>query len=257
MLTPEKTIPDLISVTSEMEQRTQNNPTTSPPATRNTSLEKEQEEEEYEEEEEGINVYMSRNAELYSSECSCSVTSISENYKPAASGNSVSLTERFSTQVEAPAVVFVVGVVQRWLDHDDTRPEGTTVSFINEKDQTAIQGYMTGEQEDEEINKKVEECDSSGNVNLFSVTLAALAVEEKEEENTRDSLKLSNSDLDLLPTVSKLTLSNTDFQKIESDNQLTGTLICLTHEDSAETGYENRHAHTQEEEELSGYMAHT
>lgn len=197
-------------------------------------------------------LYMDRNAELSSGESSCSSTNVLGNCKVATSGNSGSLTETLLAQVEAPVAKFEAGVAQGGLHQDDVKAERATVSFIPEEDQTGVHGHVTGEQEDEEMNKKVEACDSPGNVNLFSVTIAALAVGEKEEENTRDSLKPSDSDSDLLPKASNLTLSNTDSQMIESDDQITVALIHLN-----ETGYEGRSAHTEEEEEFSEYMAHT
>lgn len=251
-LTPEETIPDPIYNTSSTEkQRMHNNPTTTHAATRGANSE---EEEESEEEEQGINAYMYRLAELSSGESSCSSTNVSGNCKPATSGNSGSLKERSSAQVEASPAEFEIGVVQGGLDHDDCKAEGATVSFMPEEGQTEVQGHITDDQVDNEMKEKVEACDSSGNVSLFSVTLAALTVGVEDEQNTRDSLKPYESET--LATVSKLTLNNIESQMTESDDQITVASAHPTHEDFTMTGYEGRHAHTEEEEEeFSGYMA--
>lgn len=237
MLTPEKTIPDLISITSDMQQEQAHNNPPSHTVTYDSNSEEE-------EEEEGNILYMDRNAELSSGESSCSNTNVLGNCKAATSENSGGLP--------SSAHEFESGVVQSELHQDDVKAEGATVCFILEEVKTGVQGHVKGEQEDKEMNTKVEACDSSGNVNLFSVTIAALAAGEKEEEeNTRHSLKPSASVSDLLPQVSNLTLSNTDSQM--TDDQ---TTVVLMHHN--ETGYEGRHAHIQEEEkEFSEYMAHT
>ncbi|XP_076602980.1 cytokine receptor family member b1 [Chaetodon auriga] len=243
-LTPERTIPDRISISPEMDaQRKHNNPTAPQPATNS----EEEEEEDEEEEEEGMHLYVDRAAELSSGKSS------SENPgevsgTSAASGDCGSFTE----EAEGP-------------DEDEANAEGAEVSFNPEMSQTGVQEHATGEVEEEEEEEEVFDC--SGNVNLFSVTLAALAAceeeeEEEEEQDTRDSLTdfLKLSDLE--------PLLHRDSQTKSDDHRT---------EDFTSTGYEGRRAdasfgylrtydgetqqeETQEEEEVeefSGYMRHT
>lgn len=223
-LTPEKTTPDLISI---------NSPTTLDPASRD--INSEEEEDEDDEEEEGINIYIDRDAELSSGGHSCQH---SGNMSGSKSADSRCVTERLSAEVEAPDSEFEVGVKHRELNQHRVEALGATVSFVPEHGQTGVHGQVTVEEEEE----KQEVCYSSSNVNLFSVTLSALAVGEEEEQNTRDSLKLSEPE-PLLPTVSKLTLSDTD-SKTESGDQTAVTLMQPTHEDFSESGYERRHVDT-------------
>ncbi|XP_037645307.1 interferon alpha/beta receptor 1-like isoform X2 [Sebastes umbrosus] len=262
-LTPDRTIPDNISISAEMEkQRKHNNPT---PATRGTNSDEEEEEDE---EDEGENVYMDRGAELSSAESSSQNSAgVSGNSKVAASGGSGSLT----AVAEVPDTESEVEVRHGGLDHDEAKAKGEEVSFTPD-------GPVTGEVVvvgDEEVEEEVYE--SSGNINLFSVTLAALAVgeegEEDEEQNERDSLTdfLKVSDLQpLLPADSQT----------ESDDWTTVALTLPTQEDFTVNGYEGRRTNTssdylktgddesqheetqekeeeEEEEEFSGYMRHT
>ncbi|GLD54741.1 cytokine receptor family member b1 isoform X1 [Lates japonicus] len=192
-----------------------------------------------------MNVYMDRYAQLSSSE-SLSLGSGNElgNSKIAASGDCGSLTERLPAEVEVTEAEF----------EDEAKAEGAKDSFTPKEGQTGLQA------QEEEVMK--EEFDSSGNVNLFSVTLAALGVGEEEEEDTlTDFLKLSDLE-QLLPTVPKQTLSNTDSQT-ELDDQTkdlrcADTSGCLKSSDD-----KTQHEEAQEEEddneddsEFSGYMAH-
>ncbi|XP_044073816.1 cytokine receptor family member b1 isoform X2 [Siniperca chuatsi] len=254
-LTPERTIHDQISISSEMEkQRTHNNPTTPQPATRGANSDEEDEEEE----EEGTNIYMDRDAELSSGSCWDS-GGVSRNSTAGASGG-------LTVEAEVPDTKFEVEVTHGGLDRDEANAEGAEVSFMPEGGQSGVQRHVIDEEEKEEV------CDSSGNVDLFSVTVAALAVcdeEEKEGQNTRDSLtELSNLE-PLLPTDSKQTLSHTDSQT-ESDDQMLPTQEDFTAMTGI-TGYEGRRTDTlsglktcdvetqeeEEEEEFSGYIGHT
>lgn len=221
------------------------------------------EEDEEDDEEEGEEVYMDRGAELSSGDSSCQDCSeVSGNRTLAASGDSGCLT------AEAEALAAEFEVADGGLDKDEA--EAAEVSFIPEGGQTGVQGHVTDEEEDALV------CDSSGNVDLFSVTLSALVVCEEEEQNTRDSLtdflKLSDTEL-LLPTNSKRTLSHTDSQT-ESGDGTTVAFMLPTQEDLTATVCEGRRADTlsgcrkscdgetqheetqEEEEEFSGYMSH-
>ncbi|XP_078119140.1 cytokine receptor family member b1 isoform X2 [Sander vitreus] len=260
ILKPERTIPDNISMSAGVEkQRKLDNSRTPQPATRGSNSDGEDEEEEEEEE----HVYMDRDVELSSGESSCqNSVYVSGNSKMAASGGSGSLT----VETEVPDTEFEVEVTHGRLDRDEDIAEGAEVSLMPEV-------HVTVEADED----KEEVCESSGNINLFSVTLATLAVwdeGEEEEQNTRDSLADFLSDLEpLLPADSKWTLSHRDSQT-ESNDQTTVALMLRTQEDFTATGSEGRHAHifscdgeheeTQEEEEeedeeeeFSGYMRHT
>ncbi|XP_054470934.1 interleukin-10 receptor subunit beta-like [Anoplopoma fimbria] len=256
-LTPESTIPDNISIGTETDKPgNHHNPQA---ATRDTYSD---------EEEEGENVYMDRDAELSSEESSCQDSiDVSGNSKVAVSWGSGSSTVKAEVGQDTE---FEVEVRHGGLDPNEAKAGGTDVSLMPE-------GPVTGEEKEE---GKEEVCWNLGNINLFSVTLAALAVceegEEGEKQNTRESLtdllKLSHLE-PLLPTNSKRTLSHTDSQT-ESDDQTTVALMPPTQEDFTANGYEARrmdtssgcngetqHEETQEEEEeeeeeFSGYMGH-
>ncbi|XP_035515634.1 sodium/potassium/calcium exchanger 1-like [Morone saxatilis] len=224
ILTPEKTAPDQISISPKMEkQRNHNNPPPRQPANGGANSE-EEDEDEYEEE--GIQIYMDRPAELSSGQSSCKDSGDSSGNRPlAASGDS---------EVSETVAAF------EGLDQHAANAEGEEVSLIPEGGQTAVQGHVTVEVVEEEEEEEEEEVmfDSSGNVNLFSVTLAALdAREEEDKENTTgsltDFLKLS----DLEPLLA------TDSQA-DSDDQTAVALKLPTQEDFSETGYEGRRVDT-------------
>ncbi|KAG8000867.1 hypothetical protein GBF38_018139 [Nibea albiflora] len=258
-MTPERTIPDQISIIPEMEkQMRHNNPTMQHRGANSV-------EEDEEDEEEGMNVYMDRGADLSCSESSCQNSgNVPSNRTLAASGDSG------TAEVEEPEFE----VADEGLGQDEGKAGVEELSFISEGRQTGVQGHVTGvgEEEGEE-----EVFDSSGNVDLFSVQLASLPVraeeeeaEEEEEAQTRDFLTdlLKLSDLEPL----MLTVSQP-----ESDDQTAVALMLPTQEDCvgrrADTlsGYlktcddETQHEKTQEqeeeeeeeEEEFSGYMKHT
>ncbi|XP_045910211.1 uncharacterized protein LOC123973893 isoform X3 [Micropterus dolomieu] len=260
ILTTERIIPDPISISSESDKRRKhNNPTLPQPVTRGANAEGEGEGE-GEEEEEGTHVYMDRPQQLSSGESSCwdSVYVVGKS-RPGAPGDSV-----LTMEAEVPDAEFEVKVTHVALDQDEAKGEGAEVSIPG-----VVQGHVIDTVEEEEEGKEeVEVCDSSGNINLFSVTLAALAVceeKEKEVENTEDSLteflKPSNQE-PLLPTGLKWTLSHTDFPT-ESDDQTSVPLMLPTQEDF--TGFEGRRADTlsdwcddeTQEEEEEEYIRHT
>ncbi len=239
------------------------------PATRGTNSEVEDENENEEEEEQEINIYMDRDVELAAGESSCQNSGdVSGNSTAAPSGDSGSLT----AEVLETEVTYEVEVTYGGLDQDEAKAEGAEIFFMPEGGQTGVQRHVTveveEEEEEEEEQKKEEEvCDSSGNVNLFSVTLAALAVceeEEEEEQNIRNSLTDFLKQTDLKP------LLPTDSQT-ESGDHTTVAFMLPTQEDFTATGYEIRHADTlsgclktcdgketqeEKEEEFSAYMGH-
>ncbi|XP_034741669.1 cytokine receptor family member b1 [Etheostoma cragini] len=266
-LTPEETTPDNISISAGGEKpRKLNNPRTPQPATRDSNSDEEEEVEEEEEE----HVYMDRDVELSSDESPCkSSVDVSGNSKAAAPGGSGSLTG----ETEVLDTTLDVEVSHGCLDPNEDKAERGKVSVLPE---VSLMPEVHVTVEEDEVKEIVYE--SSGNINLFSVTLAALAVceegeeeEEEEEENTGDSPADFFSDGEpLLPAGSKRTLTHRDSQT-ESDDQTTVALMLHT-QDFTATGSEGRHAHSlscdgeheetqeeeeEEEEEFSGYMRHT
>ncbi|KAM6955782.1 cytokine receptor family member b1 [Lycodopsis pacificus] len=179
-LTPERTVPDNISIEK---QRKHNNPLAPQAATRGTDSDEE------DEEEEGENVYVDRDAELSSGESSCQDSvDVLGNSKVAVSGGSGSST----VKAEVQDTDVEVEIRHGGLDQNEAKAEGTEVSFMPE-------GPVTGQVKEEEEDKE-EVC----NIDLFSVTLAALKRDEGEEQNTRESFTDCLSDLEpLLPTNSK------------------------------------------------------
>ncbi|XP_055361334.1 cytokine receptor family member b1 isoform X2 [Betta splendens] len=230
-LTPETTRTYLISDTSQIEkQRMHNHPTASHVATSDANSEDRSEDEEEEDNEKYD--YLDRDAELSTDESSCSRTSVSDHRKPAVTGNSS------SSQLEEPPAEFDTGLVQGGPDQDDSKE--ATVSFTSEEGQSNVKKDC-----------KVNACDSSGNVNLFSVTISALLVDVEEEQHTRDTLTTRDSDM---------TLNNAHTQMTESDNQVTVASTCPSQKAFTNYEYEGRHAHEEEEEEeeeeASEYMKH-
>ncbi|XP_071341594.1 cytokine receptor family member b1 isoform X2 [Trachinotus anak] len=270
ILTPEGTIPEPVCISSEKDKhKTQNNPTAPHPVIGD------EDEDEDEEEEEGINVYMDRDAQLSSGDSLvCHSGNMSGHSEPTAPGDCGSLLERLPAEQEVPDAQFEGGVQHGGLDEGETKEK---VSVKPEGGQTGFQGYVTGEEKEEDEEKEIKEeikeqgFDSSGNVNLFSVTLAALGAGEEEEEEEEQSIRDCLTDFwkpgDLEPRL--FTVPHTDSQ---TDDQTTVEVTQPTHKVFSKTGYEGRctgyiracdtqHEEEEEEEEeedkLFTYMAHT
>ncbi|XP_042351280.1 cytokine receptor family member b1 [Plectropomus leopardus] len=242
ILTPERMIPSKIYLSMETDKPRRHN-NLPQPATGGANSDEE------DEGEEGENAYMERGAELSSADSSCQGSvDVSGTSKEAASGNSGTV------EAEVADTEFEPEVTHWECDQEDAKTEGAKVFIMSEGGQTEVQGHVTGEVQEEEKEEEEEVCNSSGNINLFSVTLAALTVseeeEEEEEQNTRDShtgsLKLSGLE-PLLPADSKQSVRLTDSQ-YESDQQ-TAVALMPPPQDSAVTGYEGRH-----EDTFSGYL---
>ncbi|KAM8749723.1 cytokine receptor family member b1 [Acanthopagrus schlegelii] len=240
-LTPERTVPDQISIIPE-KQRKQNNPTTPKPASRHANSEEKDEEDE-EGEEDGLNVYMDRPTDLSSDQSSSQDSGV-------ASG---------SRTLEV--VVPEVQVVHEELEEDETKAGGAAkVCFIPEE--TGARERITGEEEEEEV------CHSSGNVDLFSITLAALAVHEEEEEEEEECMRDSptnifrpyqqpeapaDSELDDQTAVAVTLPAQEDFtgyevKRLDAFSDFFKTCEGETQEEEEEE---------EEEEEFSGYMRHS
>ncbi|XP_041807391.1 cytokine receptor family member b1 isoform X2 [Chelmon rostratus] len=241
-LSPERTVPDRISVSPDMEkQRRHNNPAAPQPPTGGANSEEEEDEDE--EDEEGINIYMNRAAELSSGESSCRNPGDMSG-TPAASGDS----GRFTEEARGPEF--------EGADEDEAAAEGAEVSFSPERSQTGIQTHATGEVVEEE-----EVFDCSGNVNLFSVTLSALAACEEEEQNSRDFLKLSDQE----PLLHRDSQTASDDQTAEDftstwyeGRRAVALSGCLrTCDGGTQHEEEEEEEEDEDEEEFSGYMKHT
>ncbi|XP_022609596.1 uncharacterized protein LOC111228081 [Seriola dumerili] len=241
-LTPKRTIPDSVSISSEKDkQRNHTNPIMPHPN-----------EDEDEEEEEELNVYIDRDAQLSSGESlSWGSGNVPVNSELGAPGDCGSLTKTLSAEVEVPDAQHEGGIPHRGLDEDETKAK---VSVMPEESQTGVQGHVIGEKEEEEEEEMKEEVfDSSGNINLFSVTLAALDAgeEEKEEEeqNTRDSLTdlLRLGDLE----AGQLTVQHTDSQTDYQNTHGAGYIR------TCETQHEEEEEEEEKKERFFGYMAHT
>ncbi|XP_060944081.1 cytokine receptor family member b1 [Limanda limanda] len=271
-MTPEETIPDPVSINPQMEkQRQHKEPTVQFHAMGN-------EDEDEDEEEEQINVYMDRAARCSTGESLCLGSgNMLMHREPASAADCGSLTERLSAEVELSDAELDDGVTLVGLDEDLVKAAGTKVSIVPEEGHIRLQGHVTGGQgeEKEDEMKKEKVFDSSGDVNLFSVTLAAMTVGEEEEEEHNANEPFSNflklPDPDPLQRVQKWSLSNTDSQT-QSDDQTTVGLMKDTHEDFTEAGYEGMRANTsgcinkqheekqegeEDDEKICEYIAHT
>ncbi|XP_062259226.1 cytokine receptor family member b1 isoform X2 [Platichthys flesus] len=238
-LTPEETIPDPVSINSQMEKQRQHNK----PTMQFHAMGNEDEDEDEEEEEEQMNVYMDRAARCSTGESLCLGSgNMLMHREPASAADCGRLTKRLSAEVELSDAELDDGVTLVGLDEDLVKAAGTKNSIVPEEGHIRLQGHVTGgdgeEKEDEMKKKKV--CDSSGDVNLFSVTLAALIVGEEEEEEEEHNANEPFSNFLKQPDPEPLqSLSNTDSQT-QSDGQTTVGLMKGTNVDFTETGYETR-----------------
>nr|XP_043907716.1 interferon alpha/beta receptor 1a-like isoform X2 [Solea senegalensis]XP_043907724.1 interferon alpha/beta receptor 1a-like isoform X2 [Solea senegalensis] len=255
ILSPDGTTPDPISISSEMvKQRSQNNPT----ILHTAPEDEEEEEEEVEEEggEEEIIDYMDRDAQLSLGQSLCwSSSTVTEKSEPAASGDSGSLRERLIA-VEAE---FDGGVTHGGQEEDEAS------AFLPRETQTEVQ---VGEEEQEEKRQNDNMFDSASNVNLFSVTIAALSVGEEDEQNKRELVKqtetqkqaLSNTDSQT-DTAASVQSSNEDCTKSWYENNDTDIKTSNTEHEPADEVEEDHEDDEDDEEdediEFSGYMAHT
>ncbi|XP_034042809.1 cytokine receptor family member b1 [Thalassophryne amazonica] len=258
IMTPERTIPNLISVTSEMDgPKTGSSHTMPQPAALNSNSSEDGEDEE--KEDENDNAYIDRNAQLSSGARSCQDSrDESWNSRPTISEDSENLRESLLGEME------VEDADCDMLDggHDKHEAQG---SVICDEAHPGTEGRATEEVEED---MKEEEIDSSGNVNLFSITLNTSESDLKEEEDvqtTTDSLvNLANMSIGelLLPTDTQWTLSHTDSQ---CENHTELSLMQPEQLDFIGAGYECRHAlnvddkrfEEEEEEDFSGYVTRT
>ncbi|XP_047456632.1 uncharacterized protein LOC125017455 isoform X2 [Mugil cephalus] len=241
VLTPERTFPDQLSICSEMGKNRKRNPATLSPATRETNSEEEDDEDEAEDEDEG-HVYLDRVGELSPDEMSRQGSgNTSGNSEMAPSRSDGSFREKLSAKLKTLYVE---------PPQDEVKAEKAEVSLTHKGDKAGVQRQVTDEvKEIEEEEEEEEEMTTtttttmnvSGDVNLFSVILGALATceeeeqeeeeEEESEQNTDDSLPdlltLSSQEHELAPDWSSDS-SHTDSQTELYNNQ-TGGLIQPAH----------------------------
>ncbi|XP_038870841.1 uncharacterized protein LOC120064374 isoform X1 [Salvelinus namaycush] len=285
-LIPERTIPDLVSISSKTEEQGKARRSKTHHDRENSNQAGEEEEEE-EEEEGGNDDYMDRAAGL-SSDSSSSTTQSQD-----ASGANVALLDTawhsggLSSGVaaaeeerEAPVGVMVLGCqAQGEVTGEQAR---VISSFDGDRPRPLGLGGLGGEEEKE---REVEEKETSGNVNLFSVTLGALKRDEEGEYEEETDFLLEFSKQEQKPQLPIDSLqrnlrpgSMRSPSEIQEDTGLVLTLpqtVCTwiyseysnRHADSStetHTGYLVTHTGTgqadneteEEEEDFSGYMGH-
>nr|XP_029483956.1 uncharacterized protein LOC115105729 [Oncorhynchus nerka]XP_029484042.1 uncharacterized protein LOC115105729 [Oncorhynchus nerka]XP_029484119.1 uncharacterized protein LOC115105729 [Oncorhynchus nerka]XP_029484205.1 uncharacterized protein LOC115105729 [Oncorhynchus nerka] len=293
-LIPERTIPDLVSISSATEEQGKARRSKTHHDRENSNQAGEEEEEEDDEEEEGGNDgYMDRAAGL-SSDSSSSTTQSQD-----ASGANVALLDTaghsmgLSSEVaaaeeerEAPVGVMVLGCqAQGEVTGEQAR---VISSFDGDRPRPLGLGGLGGEEEEEkEKEREVEEKETSGNVNLFSVTLGTLKREEEGECEEKTDFLLEFSKREQKPQLPIDSLqrnlrpgSMRSQSEIPEDTGLVLTLpktVCTwiyseysnRHADSStetHSGYLVTHTGTvqadneteeeEEEEDFSGYMGH-
>ncbi|XP_029501421.2 interferon lambda receptor 1-like [Oncorhynchus nerka] len=287
LVTPERTVPDLVSISSEPEQQGKAL-TTKAHHNRENSNRAGEEEEEEDDEEEGGNgaVYMDRDAGLSFDSSSSTIQSQEASGANVAllnvAGHSGGLSFETAAEEEVPVGVVVLG----GQGQSEVKGELTKVISSLDRDQPRPLGLvgLGGEEEKEmsEVEKEMRE-ETSGNVNLFSVTLGALKREEEEEHETDVLLGCSKQEQKpLLPIDSLQRTLGLDSMGSQGEIQ-EGTGLVLSRADCTHTYFEysDRHAvsctkaysdclvmHTgtvqshneteeeEEEEDFSGYMGH-
>nr|XP_057938309.1 cytokine receptor family member b1 [Doryrhamphus excisus]XP_057938310.1 cytokine receptor family member b1 [Doryrhamphus excisus] len=239
----EETTPDRISISSETCKKTTTTTNRSVyPATDTTSLEEEEEDEER-------NVYINRDAENSSGKGSCQNYDIFRTNQLAPSQDSQSSTT--SSQAKADTSDSALQTFPGGVDQEETGVDKLESSCRSLWSKTGVKEQIICEF-DEEMMENI--CNISDNVNLFTVTLAALAVSEKDQktDSVAESLKLSDQEL-LLSTRTKRILCHTDMETDSDEMKL------LQFADGDETCNEsscddNSTPEEGEEEQLAGYM---
>uniref|UniRef100_A0A669F376 Tissue factor n=2 Tax=Oreochromis niloticus TaxID=8128 RepID=A0A669F376_ORENI len=231
VLTPQPTVPDPISVTSETGEH--NNHTTSPSANIDDNSEDD-------DDDDGNLHYVNRAVDLSSGEsCCCQELSgnMSTNSEPTAALDAGSSRLFAKVKVTALPAESDEGQVE-------TEVEGAQLCLVKERSRSGV----WGQSQDEEVVKSKEDeevRDISGNINLFSVTLASMAARDEDEEDVTGFLK--ESSLEGLPA--------TDSQT-EPGDHLTPQVF-PTHRDRTASRREGDSTDTlteEEEEEFSPYL---
>ncbi|XP_038863267.1 uncharacterized protein LOC120058558 isoform X1 [Salvelinus namaycush] len=195
LVIPERTVPDLVSISSEPEKQGKALTSKAHHNRENSNRAGEEEEEEDEEEEGNGAVYMDRDVGLSFDSSSSTTQSQDASGANVALLNGAGLSGGLSFEAaaeeeeEAPVVVVVLeGQGQR-----EVKGELAKIISSLDGDQPRPLGLVgLGGEEEKEMREVEEEKEmrgeTSGNVNLFSVTLGALKREEEEHENETDVL---------------------------------------------------------------------
>lgn len=195
-----------------------------------------------------VNLYMDRNAELSSDGGSHqNSAATSGNPGEGAMRDCVGFAEKQPAEVEERLAE---------ADQYEAKAAAAQLSFTHDGDQSGLQVPVMA-QEEEEMKM-----DFSGNVNLFSVTLASMTTcDEDEVEEDKDS---GSSSTHFLRIYTLKPLSQTDSQS-EQDDEISAPLTHPSEENFTTSGYEGKCAESwmdkdeeeeekEEEEELSGYL---
>uniref|UniRef100_A0A8C7UXP0 Fibronectin type-III domain-containing protein n=1 Tax=Oncorhynchus mykiss TaxID=8022 RepID=A0A8C7UXP0_ONCMY len=290
-LIPEQTIPDLVSISSATEEQGKARRSKTHHDRENSNQAGEEEEDEDEDEEGGNDGYMDRAAGLSSDSSSSTTQSQDASGANVAildtAGHSVGLSSAAAAEEEreAPVGVMVLGCqAQGEVTGEQAR---VISSFDGDRPRPLGLGWLGGEEEEEEKEREVEEKETSGNVNLFSVTLGALKREEEGECEEETDFLLEFSKQEQKPQLPIDSLqrnlrpgSMRSQSEIQEDTGLVLTLpktVCTwiyseysnRHADSStetHSGYLVTHTGTvqadneteeeEEEEDFSGYMGH-
>ncbi|CAB1346581.1 unnamed protein product [Coregonus sp. 'balchen'] len=258
-LIPERTIPDLVSISSETEEQGK----ALRPKTHHDRQNSNHagEEEDDEEEEGGNDDYVDRAAGL--SFDSSSSTTQSQDASGAnvtlldTAGHSVGLSSEVAAteeEREAPVGVIVLGCqAQGGVNGEQV---SVISSFDGDRPRPLGLGGLGGEEEKE---REVEEKETSGNVNLFSVTLGALKRDDEEEYEEETDFLLEFSKQEQKPQLPIDSLQRTlrpgsmrSQSEIQEDTGLVLTLpqtVCTR----IYSEYSNRHADSSTEPH-SGYL---
>ncbi|KAM4731515.1 uncharacterized protein FYW61_009522 [Anableps anableps] len=217
--------------------KTRNSPT-SPSSTGEANSEEEDGDEE--EEEGAVNLYMDRNAEFSSGGGSYQNSADnSGNINRDAMKDSGGFMETQPEEVESKQY--------------ETKAEPVQVSFMHDEDQSGLQVQVTGQEEEIKLGT----LEFSGDVNLFSVTLASMAnCDEEEIEEDQDS---GGSSIDFLRIYTLKPLSQIDSES-EREDEKSAPLMHPSEENIPGSGHDGSctvswmEEEEEEEEEFSGYL---
>ncbi|XP_072253928.1 uncharacterized protein [Leuresthes tenuis] len=236
ILTPDRMIPDPISISSEIRKKKKRK---DPQTYSLFNTNSDSEEEGHSEKEEDVkHLYLDRDGGYSLAGSSHEDSVMFEQSKLAVSEDFGRVMECLSAETPES-------------DEDDAKAEGAGMPVMNSLEQVGVKAQVRGA-EDKEL-KEEDILDTFGDVNLFSVTLASLPVgnevDEEEEGQTKDSfphlpsLKRTESDY---PTPVQLENHNEDNTETQYDCR------CESYEEEEEEEEEEE----DEDEEFSGYLGH-
>ena len=258
ILTPERTIPDLVSIDSPPQELVKGIRTKPDPARTNPDLTTSDEEEE-EEEDNSNHGYMDRPVGFRSDSNS------GRESQDASGGEGVPLPDvardsgGLSPDVEE---VSVGGAALRSFTETEVKDYSVRAFLCLEHLATTTQHDMGGEDRE---GDKLEEAEMSGDVNLFSVTLGTIAIDKEEEEEVNQTTSpvdnlLSkqqplladvriNASLDNMGSQNEMQI-HCPWTSSEYDRRDRRSGYLASHTGRMQTGSDD----DEEEEECSGYM---